>query len=157
MLERMARTVRGYQPALNGTWQACIPRSPRQPYSPLISTIRFQLIGLCGVEVRGVQEAGVDLDDLPERLLLDHAARVAAWPGRTGSGRCSGRRRRGCRRIASYDGVVGRLVDPERLFAQEVFAGGDDVGVERLVQVVRHGAVDGVDVGIGQQLRGSRW
>ena len=46
--ERMARTFFGTHPARNGTWQGCIPRSPRHPYSPLNRAIRFQLIGFSG-------------------------------------------------------------------------------------------------------------
>ena len=45
---KMARTFLGVQPARKGRWQACIPRSPITPYSPLNSTMRFQLIGFRG-------------------------------------------------------------------------------------------------------------
>src|SRR5689334_9334462 len=48
ILLNIARTSRGIQPMRKGTWSACIPRSPMQPYSPLKATLRFQLIGLFG-------------------------------------------------------------------------------------------------------------
>ena len=48
ILESRARTLFGNQPARNGICSTCIPKSPIQPYSPLVATWRFQLIGLCG-------------------------------------------------------------------------------------------------------------
>ena len=41
--------VVGRQPRRSGTWTACMPRSPMQPYSPLVAMRRFQLIGLFGL------------------------------------------------------------------------------------------------------------
>jgi predicted dehydrogenase len=46
--ERAADTLAGAQPDRSGTWNTCRPKSPMQPYSPLISARRFQLMGLSG-------------------------------------------------------------------------------------------------------------
>ena len=47
--KRLAWTVSGFHPKRSGTWQTCIPKSPIQPYSPLMSIIRFQLMILSGL------------------------------------------------------------------------------------------------------------
>ena len=57
-----------------------------QPYSAVeLRPCRFQLIGLLRIEIAGVQEAGVDLDDPPEGAGFDHAARCVARPGKKGN------------------------------------------------------------------------
>ena len=45
----------------------------------------------------------------------------------------------------------GREVDAERLLGEEVFAGGEDVAIQLLMQVVRDGHVDHVDVRVGEE------
>ena len=49
------------------------------------------------------------------------------------------------------DAAGGREVDAERLLGEEIFAGAEHVEVERFVDMVRHGDVNGVDVGPGEE------
>ena len=43
---RSAKTLFGFQPMRKGICKVCIPKSPIHPYSPFMSTILFQFIGL---------------------------------------------------------------------------------------------------------------
>ena len=98
-----------------------------------------------------MQERGAHLDDPPEPSRLhrfedaqgSRPERELARAADEQLGRARGdvrdRPARGC-------------VDPERLLGEEMLAGAEDLDVELLVQVVRDGAVDGVDVGAREQL-----
>ena len=48
--------------------------------------------------------------------------------------------------------LVRGEVDPERLLAEQVLPGAEDRRVELLVEVVRNGAVDGLDGLVGEEL-----
>ena len=50
------------------------------------------------------------------------------------------------------DDLIGLAVDAERLLAQQMLARAQDIDVELRVQVVRHGAVDRLDLAVGQQI-----
>src|SRR5713101_3942317 len=52
----------------------------------------------------------------------------------------------------SHNARVSGLVNTERLLAEQMFSGFDDIHVQPLVQVMRNGAVDGVDGGRVQQV-----
>jgi hypothetical protein len=49
------------------------------------------------------------------------------------------------------DASGGGEVDAEGFLGEEVFAGGEDVAIELLMQIVRDGHVDHVDVGVGEE------
>ena len=72
MFDSTARTVRGIQPARNGTWQTCMPRSPMQPYSPLNSTIRFQFSGFVGSRSLECRKPALTSMIRPKAAGLDH-------------------------------------------------------------------------------------
>ncbi len=104
---------------------------------------------LVAVEVAGVQERVLDLDQLAERAGADRVV------GELGAGevghlaRAAGEDVRGLDRLD--DAAAGGEVDAERLLAQEVLAGVDGLEVELLVQVVRDGEVEDVEVGVLEQ------
>src|SRR5512138_2768832 len=50
------------------------------------------------------------------------------------------------------DGAVGGEINPKGLLAEQVFACADDVGIELLVQDMRHGAVNRVNVAAVEQV-----
>ena len=103
------------------------------------------------VEVAGVEEAGLHLDDSPERA--SSIIRPIRWSaGKKGNSEEHRTKTSAWRADASEDRIVGRLVDTERLLAHQVLACLDGSAVELLVQMVRHGDVDGLHVGIRQQL-----
>jgi len=58
----------------------------------------------------------------------------------------------GVLRHSRLDLPEGRKVDAERLFRKEVLARADDLRINLRMLVVRHRAVDGLHLGIGQQL-----
>ena len=49
----------------------CIPKSPIQPYSPLVATIRFQLIGLFGSRSLLCQKTCLYFDNISEPPFFD--------------------------------------------------------------------------------------
>ena len=91
------------------------------------------------VQVAGVQEAGIDLDDPAEAPGLDHLRRSAARPERKGTPRSSARKPPGARAAQARIASLAAQVDAERLFAHQVLTGLDGRAVDLSVQVVRHG------------------
>src|SRR5262245_61566309 len=55
-------------------------------------------------------------------------------------------------RYLGGDDLIGLAVYAKRFFSQQMLAGAQDIHVEPLVEVVRHGAVDRLDVALGQQV-----
>ena len=107
---------------------------------------RFQ-----GVEVAGVQEPGVGLDDLTELAAFKHRKYGLHGGEKDGFRRAAHQHFR----VLFYAGhyfITGLPVDSEGLFAHEVFAGTDNGAIKLGVEVVRHRAVDRLDPGVGQQL-----
>ena len=97
-----------------------------------------------------MQEGVLDLDQLAERAGAD---RVVGELGAREVGhlaRAAGEDA-GARSSAATIRRAGAEVDPERLLAQEVLAGRDRLEVELLVQVVRDGEVEDVEVGVLEQ------
>ena len=93
-----------------------------QPYSPLNRDDAFPIQRLLRIEVAGVQEAGVDLDDSPETAGLDHPPDPLDG-GNEGELRGASHEHVRVFGRAGQDGVVGRLVDAERFFAEQMFSG----------------------------------
>ena len=149
--ERIARTFRGSQPARSGRWSACMPRSPRQPYSPLQRRDPLPVDRLARVEVARVEELRAHLEHAAVAPLGDPAADLLAARDRTAAPTSSGRAAR-VRVDRAVDRVVRGEVDPERLLAEQVLARVEDGDVELLVQVVRDRAVDGLDRVVGEQV-----
>ena len=76
--ESSARSVRGISPNRSGRCSACMPRSPMQPYAPLNSAWRFQLIGLFGsrsLECRNALRTSRMRPARPSAI-----QRATAWP-----------------------------------------------------------------------------
>lgn len=104
---------------------------------------------LVRVEVAAVVEGGADFENLAE-LTGFHVVDDALDGGIE---REFGRDSDLYLRVRSGnpgDFFCGFEVDSERLFREQVLSGFDDLPVDRQVQVVRHGDVDGVDVAIQQ-------
>ena len=105
--------------------------------------------GLGGVEVAAVVETRDDFEDAADgaglrelegalRTREEGHLRTAAHEATAGLGR-------------GMDATGGGEVDAEGFLGEEVFAGGKDVAIQLLMQVVRDGHVDHVDVGVGEQ------
>ena len=105
---------------------------------------------LGAVEVAGVQERVLGLDQLAQRAAAD---RVVGEQGAREVGHLAGAADEdiGCLDRLD-DAAAGGEVDAERLLAQEVLAGGDRVEVELLVQVVRDREVEDVEVRVLEQV-----
>ena len=98
-----------------------------------------------------MEEAGLDFNDASEGVVLDHAPdSLQGWHERK-LGRTTGEDV-GMVRQVSEDRLVGGQIDAEGFLAHDVFAGLDRSAVDLLVQVVRHGDVDGFNVGVCQEL-----
>ena len=122
-----------------------------QPYSPLNSILALPVDRLVRVEVAGVQERAFDLEDAADAAVASQ--RTTAWPpGKNGNSDEQRTNTSGWLATAAMIALVGVEVDAERLLAEQVLAGLDDVDVQLGVQVVGHGAVDRVDVRVVEQL-----
>src|SRR3954447_5145397 len=105
---------------------------------------------LGAVEVAGVQERVLGLDQLSQRAAAD---RVVREQGAREVGHLARAADEDVARLDRLDdAAAGGEVDAERLLAQEVLAGRDRVEVELLVQVVRDREVEDVEVGVVQQM-----
>jgi hypothetical protein len=117
---------------------------------PAVARLALPVDRLGAVEVARVQERVLGLDDLPERARADVLVRELG-AGEVGHlARAAGEDVRALGQRGD-DAPRGREVDPERLLAHEVLAGRDRVEVELLVQVVRHGEVEHVQLRVLQQ------
>ena len=109
----------------------------------------FPIDRLVGIQIAAVPQAAFHLDDLAEAPFPDVFDDLV----RAGE---EGKLRRAAgedlRMLAEHrqDLFVGRQVDAERLFAKQVFASANDIAVDPRVEVVGHGAVDDIDVRVGQ-------
>ena len=97
-----------------------------------------------------MQESGLDLDDLAQMPRADEIdnplrARIVGQLGRAPDEAL------GMRVDGGHDAGVRRRIDPEGFFPEQVLSRRQDIGVDVVVQVVRHGAVDGLHVVIGQK------
>jgi hypothetical protein len=110
---------------------------------------RFQLIGLVGSRSLGVEEAVADREDLAER------AGLGSGDGALHAGKkreLGGDAHKAAEFVAFVaDAAGGGEVDAEGFLGEEVFAGAKHVEVEGLVEVVRHGDVNHIDVGAGEK------
>ena len=150
-LRKQGPHVGGIQPKRSGRCSTCMPRSPRQPYSPLNCIMRFQLMGLLRVQVAGVPEPGLDLDDLAETAFA-HEPDDLVGAGKEGNSDEQRAKTSGCSARAARIGSLAARSMPKGFSPSRCLPARMMSRVDLGVQVVRHGAVDGVDVGLGQQL-----
>jgi hypothetical protein len=106
---------------------------------------------LVRVEVARVQEAAADLEDAA-RAALRHPAGDGLAAREEGHLRRAAHEQLGMAGDRRHDPLVGIDVDPERLLAEQVPARLEDRHVQLGVQVVWHSAVDGLDVGVVEQI-----
>src|SRR5690606_27327022 len=100
-------------------------------------------------EVAGVQEAVADGEDLAEAAGVEGGdGGLAAGQERELGGDADNAAESGG---SVADAAGGGEVDAEGFLGEQVFARAEHVEVERLVEVMRHGDVNDVDVGAGQQ------
>ncbi len=114
------------------------------PISPQNWFCRFQLIGFVRIEIAPVPEAGADFEQAAELRFAQ------IFPDLLRAGE-EGKLRRAAdeapllhARVAN--GAGGLEIDAERLLREQIFAGGEHVEVDLLVQMMRHGDVDDVDL-----------
>ena len=103
------------------------------------------------VQVAGVQKLGTHLEHAAEAALADEAQGLLA-PGEERKLGGAAYEELRMRRDRGIDRVVRGEVDPEGLLAEQVLTSVDNGGVELLVQVVRHRAVDRLDKRVREQL-----
>ena len=105
--------------------------------------------GLGRVEVAAVVEAGDDFEDTADRTGLREfeGALGAGEEGHLGA--AAHEAAAGLHR--GVDAAGGGEVDAEGLFGEEVFTRGEDVAIELLMQVMRDGYVDDVDIRVGEE------
>jgi len=105
--------------------------------------------GLGGVEVAAVMEARDDFEDAADGTGLREleGALSAREEGHLGATAHEATASLG----GGMDAAGGGEVDAEGFLGEEVFAGGEDVAIQLLMQVVRDGHVDHVDVRVGEQ------
>ncbi len=117
-----------------------------QPYSPLISTIRFQLMGLftsMSLEWWKPARTSMILPNRPSWI-----QEISLWAaGKKGNSELQRTNTPGFSASAARMAAFARLVDAEGLLSHQVLARPDDVGVDPLVEVVRNRAVDRLDLG----------
>ena len=150
MFESTARTLRGRQPARNGTCRACRPKSPSTPYCPLNSTIRFQLIGLPGsrsLECRKPVLASM----IWPKACCSNSSQSICIAGKKGDSEEHAQTPGCCRNIAKIASLAGE-VDPERLFTHEVLPRVNLLAIDVPVEMVRHREIDRLDLGVGKEL-----
>ena len=102
-----------------------------------------------GIEIAAVMEAGDDFEDATD------FTGASNFEGTL----CSGEERHF--RTAAHEAtalvnffdnaVCGRKIDAEGLFGEEIFAGVQDVEVDFLVEIVRNGGVDDIDLRVGEE------
>lgn len=105
--------------------------------------------GLGRVEVAAVVEARDDFEDASDRAGLREfeGALGAGEEGHLGTATDEAAAGLG----GGVDAAGGGEVDAEGFLGEEVFAGGEDVAIQLLMQVVRDGHVDHVDVRVGEE------
>ena len=119
-----------------------------QPYSPLTGAA-LPVDRLERVEVARVQEPAADLDD-PARAPLG-IQRATSWPpGKNGNSEEQRTSSSGCLAIAAMIRSASRSIP--KGFSPSRWRPARGRQVQLLVQVVRDGAVDGLDVRVGEQL-----
>ena len=106
---------------------------------------------LLRIEVAGVEKPGCQLDDPSQGAGIEQAAALLHG-GEEGKLRRAAHEQVGPGGGRGEDRPIGRQVDPERFFAHQVLAGRDRRHIDLGVEVVRQGHVDGVDLGMGEQL-----
>ena len=105
--------------------------------------------GFGRVEVAAVVEAGDDFEDAADRAGLRELEGALGAREEGHLGAATHEATAGLHR--GVDASGGGEVDAEGLLGEEVFARGEDVAIQLLMQVVRDGHVDHVDVGVGEQ------
>ena len=107
--------------------------------------------GLERIEVAAVPEAGLYVDDLPEAAFA-HPLGDTVGSGEIGKFGGAANEKFWPLLYCFEDAVVGGLVDAKWFLAQQVLASEDDVAIDRGVQVVWQGTVDGIDALVAEQL-----
>lgn len=105
--------------------------------------LAFPVDGFGGVEVAGVVKAGADFDDAPEFAggdgLHDALGAGEEWKFGAATDEAAG----GFRGGGNFFG--GGQIDAEGFFGEEIFAGGENVEVHLLVEIVGDGDVNDVN------------
>ena len=150
------RRVSGRQPRRSGRCSDVHAEVAHHADLAAVARLALPVDRLAPVEVARVQEGALHLDDLAERARSGSSRRASWAPGKYGISLEQRTKTSGCASSASTIRVAGGEVDPERLLRQEVLAGRDRVEVELLVEVVGHGEVEDVDVGVVEQVARGR-
>ena len=105
--------------------------------------------GFGRIEIAGVQERATHFEQATEGAAAGQLKRAL------GAGQ-KGELRRDADEAAEFVGLVpdaagGGEVEAEGFLGEEIFAGAEHVEVERFVDMVRHGDINGVDVGPGKK------
>ena len=111
----------------------------------------FPVQRLGRVDVGGVEEGGFHLEDRADGTGSDEIHHALS-AGVEGHFRRAADEKVGALRDGLHDGGVLGGIHAEGLFAEQVFSGGEDGGVKFGVQDVGDGAIDRIDVGVGQKL-----
>ena len=107
--------------------------------------------GFLGVQVAGMQETGIDLDNAAERTPVDGLA-DALGGGKEGPLRGTPEEDVGLGAPSVQDGGVGGQVEAQRFLAEQVFAAVDGRATDLLVQMMGYGDINSVHGWVGDQL-----
>src|SRR6266498_3752187 len=122
------------------------PEIPEAAVFAIEVYLSFPVDGFIRIQVTAMPEARFHLDDSPKARFsnpLDEALRA----------REEGKLRRATHQQIGFitylfqNGCIGNQVDAERFFAEQVLIGLENVSIDLCVQVMRHGAVDSLDIG----------
>ena len=112
-----------------------------------VDTLPVSRLG--GIEITAVMETRDDFQDTADFTLAgDFKSTLGAWK----EGHLRTAAHEAAARFHGIQNAPGRReIDTEGFFGEEILAGREHVQIELFVQIVRHGDIDDIDLGIGEQ------